>query len=46
MHEREIRRLPVLDAQEVRYILTRGDIIRAMAVRITSIGCRQLTSNN
>lgn len=32
MHEREIRRLPVLDAQgQVIGILTRGDIIRAMA---------------
>ncbi len=32
MHEREIRRLPVLDAQgQVKGILTRGDIIRAMA---------------
>lgn len=32
MHEREVRRLPVLDAEgHVIGILTRGDIIRAMA---------------
>lgn len=32
MHEREVRRLPVLDAQgQVIGILTRGDIVRTMA---------------
>ena len=32
MHDREVRRLPVLDAQgQVIGILTRGDIVRAMA---------------
>ena len=32
MHEREVRRLPVVDAQgQVIGILTRGDIVRDMA---------------
>ena len=32
MHEKEVRRLPVIDAQDqVIGILTRGDIVRAMA---------------
>ena len=32
MHEKEVRRLPVIDAQgQVIGILTRGDIVRAMA---------------
>ncbi|MBW4640418.1 MAG: CBS domain-containing protein [Gloeocapsa sp. UFS-A4-WI-NPMV-4B04] len=31
MHEKEVRRLPVVDAGQVIGILTRGDIVRAMA---------------